>query len=115
MPAVPALDERHTLSDPRPAAATDGSAPTPRRSGLDDDDDNDWDDGEFDRESYRCDLPGWHVDVYRRGVSDPVDTLLINDETLPPRTNRKGKAVWRLPGDVAKLVSCYLLLIKCEF
>lgn len=37
------------------------------------------------------------VDVFRNGVDDPVDTVVITDETLPPRKNRKGKVAWRLP------------------
>ena len=37
------------------------------------------------------------MDVFREGVDDPVDTVVITDETLPPRKNRKGKVAWRLP------------------
>ena len=47
----------------------------------------------------------WLVDIYRKGVSDPIDTLDITEETLPPRTNKRGKIVWRLPKDPEKLVS----------
>ena len=41
--------------------------------------------------------PVFLVDVFRNGVDDPVDTVVITDETLPPRKNRKGKVAWRLP------------------
>lgn len=41
--------------------------------------------------------PVFLVDVFREGVDDPVDTVVITDETLPPRKNRKGKVAWRLP------------------
>lgn len=41
--------------------------------------------------------PVFLVDVFRKGVDDPVDTVVITDETLPPRKNRKGKVAWRLP------------------
>mmetsp|Transcript_12818 Transcript_12818/g.19420 ORF Transcript_12818/g.19420 Transcript_12818/m.19420 type:complete len:477 (-) Transcript_12818:10-1440(-) len=46
----------------------------------------------------------WEVDVFRDTVEQPVETLLINSETLPPRT-RKGKVVWQLPSDANKLPS----------
>jgi hypothetical protein len=62
------MEERHSFSDPRPAP------------------------------NGHNDLPSWNVDVYREGVPDPVFTLLVNDETLPPRM-RKKKVVWRLPTD----------------
>jgi len=41
----------------------------------------------------------WIVDIYRKGVQDPVDTIEISDETLPPRVNKRGKVVWQLPDD----------------
>lgn len=44
----------------------------------------------------------WEVDVYRENVTDPIETLTINDTTLPPRV-RKGKIVWRLPTEPGKL------------
>jgi hypothetical protein len=47
----------------------------------------------------------WNVDIYRKGVTDPVDTIEISDETLPPRLNKKGKVVWRLPTDGNRVVS----------
>ena len=47
----------------------------------------------------------WLVDIYRKGVSDPIDTIEISNETLPPRVNKKGKVVWRLPTDDSRLVS----------
>ena len=50
----------------------------------------------------------WLVDIYRKGVSDPIETLEITEDSLPPRTNKRGKIVWRLPKDPEKLVSLYL-------
>eukprot|EP00551_Chaetoceros_affinis_P004482 CAMPEP_0203675876 /NCGR_PEP_ID=MMETSP0090-20130426/22512_1 /ASSEMBLY_ACC=CAM_ASM_001088 /TAXON_ID=426623 /ORGANISM="Chaetoceros affinis, Strain CCMP159" /LENGTH=472 /DNA_ID=CAMNT_0050542227 /DNA_START=44 /DNA_END=1462 /DNA_ORIENTATION=+ len=47
----------------------------------------------------------WLVDIYRKGVSDPVDTIEISNDTLPPRVNKKGKVVWRLPDDRTRLPS----------
>jgi hypothetical protein len=44
----------------------------------------------------------WNVDVFREGVEDPVLTLIIDNDTLPPRM-RKKKVVWRLPEDVETL------------
>ena len=52
----------------------------------------------------------WEVDVYRENVPDPIETLRIDDESLPPRL-RKGKVVWRLPTDPGKLVSWFLYLL----
>lgn len=46
----------------------------------------------------------WDLDIYRKGVNDPVETILLSDETLPPRLNKRGKIVWRLPTDPGKLV-----------
>jgi len=49
------------------------------------------------------DKPIFEVDIYRQGVEQPVDTVIVTDETLPPRKNRKGssssskKVAWRLP------------------
>lgn len=43
------------------------------------------------------------MDVFRLGVDDPVDCVLISEETLPPRLNKKGKVVWRLPLGVETL------------
>jgi len=47
----------------------------------------------------------WDLDIYRKGVNDPVETILLSDETLPPRLNKRGKIVWRLPTDPGKLPS----------
>jgi hypothetical protein len=41
-------------------------------------------------------IPTWHVEVYRQGVDAPVDLLLLDNITFPPR-KRKGKVVWKLP------------------
>lgn len=51
----------------------------------------------------------WLVDIYRKGVTNPVDTIEICNESLPPRLNKKGKVLWRLPNDKDRLVS----FIKC--
>lgn len=48
--------------------------------------------------------PSWLVDITRDGVNEPVDTIEINETTLPPR-KKKGKVVWRLPSDAERLVS----------
>lgn len=56
------------------------------------------------RPAYGNTQPTWNVDVYREGVPDPVFTLLINEETMPPRM-RKKKVVWRLPDDQELLPS----------
>jgi len=47
----------------------------------------------------------WEVDIYREGVDEPIDTIIISDETLPPRKNKRGKIVWRLPTEEGKLPS----------
>jgi len=48
------------------------------------------------RPAYGYEKASWNVDVFRKGVDDPVFTLLVNNDTLPPRM-RKKKIVWRLP------------------
>lgn len=48
--------------------------------------------------------PSWLVDITRDGVNEPVDTIEINETTLPPR-KKKGKVVWRLPSDAERLPS----------
>lgn len=47
----------------------------------------------------------WEVDIYRKGVNEPVDSIIISDITLPPRKNKRGKIVWRLPVDKGILPS----------
>ena len=44
-------------------------------------------------------LPTWEVDVFRAGVEEPVLTLRVDNNTLPPRV-RKRKVVWKLPDSV---------------
>lgn len=56
----------------------------------------------------------WLVDIYRKGVTNPVDTIDICDESLPPRLNKKGKVLWRLPSDKDRLVSFLSLLIRFD-
>ena len=68
------MEDRHTVSEPR-------VCPTATDKNL-----------------------AWEVDVYRENVPDPIETLRIDDESLPPRM-RKGKVVWRLPTEPGKLVS----------
>jgi hypothetical protein len=46
----------------------------------------------------------WEIDILRDDTVI-VDTFIINNEVLPPRTNKKGKVLWRLPDTVDKLVS----------
>ncbi len=50
-----------------------------------------------------CGDPSWEVDILRDGVI--VDSFILNKEVLPPRTNKKGKVVWKLPDNGDKLVS----------
>lgn len=61
--------------------------------------------------------PVFLVDVFRNGVDDPVDTVVITDETLPPRKNRKNKVAWRLPdlesAKGGRLVSETLVFYDC--
>ncbi|KAL7517794.1 hypothetical protein ACHAWX_002684 [Stephanocyclus meneghinianus] len=44
----------------------------------------------------------WEVDILRDDTV-VVDTIILTDDVLPPRTNKKGKVVWRLPDSVDKL------------
>ena len=44
-------------------------------------------------------LPSWEVDVLRDGVDTPIMTILIDNNSLPPR-KRKKKVVWKLPDSV---------------
>lgn len=68
------MEERHSLSEPR-------ICPTATEHNL-----------------------AWELDVYRENVKDPIETLRIDDESLPPRL-RRGKVVWRLPTVPGKLPS----------
>ncbi|KAL7562288.1 hypothetical protein ACA910_014507 [Epithemia clementina (nom. ined.)] len=52
--------------------------------------------------------PCWKVDVFRRGVDEPVATLEIHHDNLPPRRaqgKRKGdrKVLWKLPDSLDDL------------
>jgi hypothetical protein len=51
------------------------------------------------RPIYDLEIPTWEVDVIREGVDDPVMTLIVDRNTLPPRKSKK-KIVWKLPDDV---------------
>ncbi len=74
------MEDRHSLSTPRPKSLVNINT-----------------------------LPVWLVDVYRKDVPNPVDTIEISEETLPPRVNKKGKVVWRLPTDNDHLVSIFFM------
>ena len=67
------MEDRHSVSDPRPV------------------------------ENGGDNMPSWEVDILRDSLI--VDTFLVNNKVLPPRTNKKGKVVWRLPNEADKLVS----------
>jgi hypothetical protein len=73
------MQDRHSLSDPRPKSSTNASCV-------------------------------WLVDIYRQGVTNPVDTIELSEATLPPRMNKKGKVAWRLPTDGSRLVR-YVIII----
>ena len=45
----------------------------------------------------------WEIDILRDDTVI-VDTFVINNEVLPPRTNKKGKVLWKLPDATSKLV-----------
>jgi hypothetical protein len=47
----------------------------------------------------------WEVDIYRKGVEDKIDTVVITQKVLPPRLNKKGKVLWKLPTEPGKIVS----------
>ena len=49
-------------------------------------------------------MPSWEVDILRDGTVI-VDTFLLNNDVLPPRTNKRGKVLWRLPDSLNKMVS----------
>ena len=66
------MEDRHTVSDPRPV---DNST-----------------------------VPSWTVDILRDN-SVIVDTILLNNSTLPPRKNKRGKVLWRLPDSLDRIVS----------
>ena len=75
------MEDRHTISDPRPVDDDGGNAKT----------------------------PSWEVDILRDGTV--VDTFLLNNNSLPPRTNKKKKVLWRLPSSIDKTVSLCVLLL----
>jgi hypothetical protein len=74
------MEDRHSISEPRPIVRRNIGGPT-------------------DVE--------WEVDILRDDAV-VVDTLILTDDVLPPRTNKKGKVVWRLPDSEDKLVSHHL-------
>lgn len=50
-----------------------------------------------------ADGPSWEVDILRDDTVI-VDTFLLNSDVLPPRINKKGKVLWKLPDTADKLV-----------
>mmetsp|Transcript_15950 Transcript_15950/g.33697 ORF Transcript_15950/g.33697 Transcript_15950/m.33697 type:complete len:510 (-) Transcript_15950:105-1634(-) len=70
------MEDRHAVSEPRPVESNG-------RDGN---------------------LPSWEVDILRDDTV-VVDTFLLNNDVLPPRTNKRGKVVWRLPDKTDKLPS----------
>ena len=68
------MEDRHSISEPRPVFCRGNSLP-----------------------------PVWEIDVVRDGTV-VIDTFKLDNEVLPPRRNKKGKVVWRLPDSVEKLV-----------
>jgi len=42
-------------------------------------------------------LPTWEVDVFRDGVPEPIWTLRVDMDNLPPRKSKKKKVAWKLP------------------
>lgn len=72
------MEDRHSVSEPRPVDVNGGDC------------------------NCNC-SPSWEVDILRDSII--VDTFILNKEVLPPRTNKKGKIVWKLPDDGDKLVS----------
>jgi hypothetical protein len=45
-------------------------------------------------------LPTWRVEVIRHSTTDSVGTLLISNDNLPPRKNKK-KILWKLPDNTS--------------
>ncbi len=74
------MEDRHSISEPRPIVRRVFGSPT---------------------------YVEWEVDILRDDTV-VVDTLILTDDVLPPRTNKKGKVVWRLPDSEDKLVSHHL-------
>lgn len=75
------MEDRHTVSEPRPVKKNAN------------------------------DRPSWEVDILR-DETVIVDTFFLDSDVLPPRINKKGKLLWKLPdtGDkVVRLIS----RIKC--
>ena len=70
------MEDRHSVSEPRPVENNDT-------------------DGS---------MPSWEVDILRDDTVI-VDSFLLDNNVLPPRTNKRGKVVWRLPDKAGKLVS----------
>jgi len=81
------MEDRHALSEPRIQSNNKGN--------------------KNDTQSL---VPVWLVDIHRKGVASPIDTIEISEKTLPPR-KKKGKVVWRLPSDHSRLVSHDLLMM----
>ncbi|GMH59038.1 hypothetical protein TrLO_g9713 [Triparma laevis f. longispina] len=39
----------------------------------------------------------WKMQIFREGVTEPVDEFFINSVNLPPRLSKQKKVLWRLP------------------
>jgi hypothetical protein len=46
----------------------------------------------------------WEIDILR-DETVIVDTFVLNNDVLPPRTNKKGKVLWKLPDTLDRIVS----------
>jgi len=44
--------------------------------------------------------PCWRVDVFRKGVDEPVGCLEVHPQSLPPRKGKKNKILWKLPDNL---------------
>eukprot|EP00560_Eucampia_antarctica_P009276 CAMPEP_0197827572 /NCGR_PEP_ID=MMETSP1437-20131217/4323_1 /TAXON_ID=49252 ORGANISM="Eucampia antarctica, Strain CCMP1452" /NCGR_SAMPLE_ID=MMETSP1437 /ASSEMBLY_ACC=CAM_ASM_001096 /LENGTH=108 /DNA_ID=CAMNT_0043428467 /DNA_START=28 /DNA_END=354 /DNA_ORIENTATION=+ len=90
------IEDRHSFSEPRIASNSGGNSGNDVIGGGGG--------GSCSSLGEELLLLAWEVDVFRKGVDGPVDTLRVHDRNLPPRVNKKGKTVWRLPHDKDRLV-----------
>ncbi len=86
------MEDRHSLSEPRLRSSSDEKS-------------SNTDNTNVNVNVNASSSLVWLVDIYRKGVTNPVDTIEICNESLPPRLNKKGKVLWRLPKDKDRLVS----------
>lgn len=76
------MEDRHTVSEPRPVKKNAN------------------------------DRPCWEVDILRDDTVI-VDTFFLDSDVLPPRINKKGKLLWKLPDTGDKVVRLIISRIKC--